>query len=191
MTPQLDPISISPDSGRRVITFHRLNHSAYPACEPLDELKALVGAGAMPKARARGGDCSMIAGAMMADLRDAGVAHRWAWVAGACIRIGRHHWIEAAGWAVDCSHRATRAALVLRATTYRLLRGAEYIRTITAPAPALTNYYFGLCQRSRRPAVAVLLVGYPIEGPIAAPRRIADTSSHAYLILIQQSPLVR
>jgi hypothetical protein len=55
-------------------------------------LKQLIRAGAMPRLTALWGellgDCSMIAAAMMADLRDDGRHHGWAWLAGDCISIG-------------------------------------------------------------------------------------------------------
>lgn len=47
--------------------------------------------------------------------------------AGSCARIGEHHWLESDGWTFDCSHGAKRAALVMRVTTYRRLRGAGHV----------------------------------------------------------------
>jgi hypothetical protein len=51
----------------------------------------------------------------------------WRHVAGNCRGIGRHHWVEVAGWSFDLSHGDRRAAIVMRSKAYAAMRDAERV----------------------------------------------------------------
>jgi hypothetical protein len=70
-----------------------------------------------------GGDCSAIAAAFMSDIAGTSdLQHGWRHVAGDCRGIGRHHWVEASGWAFDFSHGDRRPAIVMRSRSYVAMR---------------------------------------------------------------------
>jgi hypothetical protein len=105
------------------IPFMVLNDPADPICKPLSNIKTLLRAGRLQRfqklwGRAPGGDCHAVAGALMADLTDAG-QHGWVWCRADCIRLGDHSWVEYDGWAFDASNGCRRGVLVLPSRVYR------------------------------------------------------------------------
>jgi hypothetical protein len=110
------------------IPFGVLYDSDHPTCPPLDELKQLIRSGQLPRlaslyGRLPGGDCSAIARVLMADLAAARLLrHEWHVAVADLPAVGEHSWVEADGWAFDLSHGDRRAAIVMRADAYRVMR---------------------------------------------------------------------
>jgi hypothetical protein len=106
-----------------------LTDSDHLTCEPLQELKALIRAGHMPRLVSLwgvlpGGDCELIATAFMTDIAAAApLGFHWRHVTGDCAH--RPDWVESGGWSFGCSHGDRRPVLVMRTDTYAAMRGLE------------------------------------------------------------------
>jgi hypothetical protein len=117
-------------------------------------MKALIRCGLLPRFTSLweelpGGDCIAVTAALFADLASVkNLKHSWDWIIGDCRNIGEHHFAVAAdqdevpaGWAVDASHGAKRACIVMRSDAYILMRSA-------------TNLLIEASIRSRQPLPA-------------------------------------
>jgi hypothetical protein len=112
------------------LRFGVLADAEYPFCEPLQELKALINDGRMPRLcevyGQRAGDCMIIARAIWADFAaNAPLQHAWRFAYSDQSRVGWHYWLECSGWAFDLSHGCNRPAIVMRANLYEEMRSVE------------------------------------------------------------------
>jgi hypothetical protein len=114
--------------------------------EPLIELKHLIRTGRLPRVVSiwgiisAVGDCHLLAHALMLDLAAAGpLRHHWQWIVADCRRygLGRHSWAEATAegadaFACDLSNGVRRAAIMMPAPAFHLMRGASDLRVMAA-----------------------------------------------------------
>ena len=74
--------------------------------------------------RALGGDCHLLAQAVMLDLADAGAQQGWTWRIEDCRRnaLGWHSFNMCDGWCYDFSNGHHHAVLVMRIAAYAAIR---------------------------------------------------------------------